>query len=61
MQAFKKIHDEYITESVKMGIYRGASEENKMLMGMCDQLIRMAGGEKSREVMEEAYKQAVEV
>ena len=58
MQKFSPIHLAYIQESVKLGIYQGASQENKQMMDRLDQMIRMAGGEKSKAIMEEALLEA---
>lgn len=44
----------YVQESVKVGMFDGAAKENKYLMHKLDELVRMAGGEASREVMEAA-------
>ncbi len=42
----------YVQESVKVGVFDGAAKENLLLMKKLDELVRMAGGEASKEVME---------
>jgi hypothetical protein len=44
----------YVQESIKVGLFDGAARENKFLMAKLDELVRMAGGEASKEVMEAA-------
>jgi hypothetical protein len=44
--------NKFIQESVKVGVFDGAAKENLLLMKKLDELVRMAGGEASKEVME---------
>lgn len=52
MDQLKNVVAKYIEESIKVGMFDGAAKENKYLMSKLDELVRMAGGEASREVME---------
>lgn len=54
MIKFTKIMNAYITESLKLGIFLGAANENKAHLDKLTDLIRAAGGTKSEEVMLEA-------
>lgn len=54
MDQFVKCVGDYVQESIKVGMFDGAAKENKYLMAKLDELVRMAGGEASREVMEAA-------
>jgi len=54
MDQFVKTVGDYIQESIKVGMFDGAAKENKYLMAKLDELVRMAGGEASREVLEAA-------
>jgi hypothetical protein len=45
---------DYVQESIKVGMFDGAAKENKYLMAKLDELVRMAGGEASREILEAA-------
>jgi len=54
MQKFSAVHMKYIQESVKVGIFQGAASENKRYIDQLELKIRMAGGEKSKVIMEEA-------
>lgn len=51
MNKFMMMIDEYTKKSVFVGAYDGAAKENTYLMKKLDELIRMAGGEKSQEIM----------
>lgn len=57
MEKFTKIVIAYVQESVKVGMYDGAMKENKLFMATLDNYTRMAGGEKSEEVLREAARQ----
>jgi hypothetical protein len=46
--------NKFIQESVKVGVLDGAMKENRLLMAKLDELVRMAGGEASKEIMEAA-------
>lgn len=42
----------FIQESVKVGVFDGAAKENILLMKKLDEMVRMAGGEASKEILE---------
>ena len=52
MDQFVSLVGAYVQESIKVGMFDGAAKENKYLMSKLDELVRMAGGENSREVLE---------
>ncbi|MFA7254001.1 MAG: hypothetical protein WC107_05620 [Patescibacteria group bacterium] len=54
MDQFVETVAKYVQESIKVGLFDGAAKENKYLMAKLDELVRMAGGEASKEVMEAA-------
>ncbi len=54
MDQFTNVVARYVEESIKVGMFDGAAKENKYLMSKLDELVRMAGGENSRQVMEAA-------
>jgi hypothetical protein len=54
MNMFIEVVAKYIEESIKVGLFDGAYKENRHLMSKLDELVRMAGGEKSKEIMEAA-------
>ena len=61
MSKFEDIRKAWVVESMKIGIYMGAGQESHLLMTKLDQLVRMAGGEKSKEIMEAAVLEKVAV
>jgi hypothetical protein len=52
MNSFINAVQKYVQSAVKVGMFDGAMKENMFLMRKLDELILMAGGEKSKEVME---------
>ncbi len=54
MNEFTRTMNTYITESLKLGIFLGAANENKIHLDKLTELIRAAGGSKSEAVMMEA-------
>jgi len=54
MEQFTAIVAKYIQESIKVGMFDGAAKENRHLMSKLDELILMAGGSKSEEILKEA-------
>lgn len=54
MKQFSDVVAKYIEESIKVGLFDGAYKENRLLMAKLDELVRMAGGEASKEIMEAA-------
>ena len=52
MDQFTDLVAKYVEESIKVGLFDGAAKENWNLMLKLDELVRMAGGEASKEVME---------
>jgi len=54
MEQFTALVAKYIEESIKVGMFDGAAKENKYLMSKLDELILMAGGSKSEEILKEA-------
>ena len=52
MDQFVSLVGAYVQESIKVGMFDGAAKENKYLMAKLDELVRMAGGESSREILE---------
>ena len=52
MADFAKLVAGYVEASIKVGLFDGAAKENRQLMAKLDELVRMAGGDNSREVME---------
>lgn len=53
-EQLKQAVSAYVQESVKVGMFDGAAKENRYLMSKLDELVRMAGGENSREILEAA-------
>lgn len=51
MGRFIRFVQPYVQESVKVGMYDGAAKENMLFMKKLDELILMAGGSKSEEIM----------
>ena len=60
MSKFEAIRKAWIRESMILGVYIGAGQENVLLKNNLSVLIRMAGGEKAKEVMEDAVLEKVE-
>ena len=54
MDQFKSDVARYVEESIKVGMFDGAAKENRYLMSKLDELILMAGGSKSEEILKEA-------
>jgi hypothetical protein len=54
MDQFAQVVAKYVEESIKVGMFDGAAKENRYLMTKLDELVRMAGGENSREILEAA-------
>lgn len=54
MEQFTQVVAKYVEESIKVGMFDGAAKENRYLMSKLDELVRMAGGENSREILEAA-------
>lgn len=52
------ILEEYVKSYVRGAMYAGAAEINRELMMKLDKLITAAGGEKSEEVMLNAYSES---
>ncbi len=54
MDQFTQVVAKYVEESIKVGMFDGAAKENRYLMSKLDELILMAGGSKSEEILKEA-------
>jgi hypothetical protein len=59
MQDLGKTIQAFVAESIKVGMFDGAQKENYRFMTTLDQLMRMAGGEKSVEVLMAAHRETV--
>ena len=59
MQKFSEALINYVKMTTAVGMYAGAAEENHQYLITLDKMIRAAGGEKSREVMEAQHGEVV--
>ncbi len=59
MQKFSDALTNYVKMTTAVGMYAGAAEENHNYLITLDKMIRAAGGEKSREVMEAQHGEVV--
>lgn len=55
LSLFIEMLTKYVQEASKVGTFDGASKENLLFMKRMDELVRMAGGDKSAEVMMDQY------
>ncbi len=61
LKVFKALVARYVIESQKVGALDGGYKENRIFMEKLDELARMAGGDKSIEVLQAAQREAVAI
>ena len=60
MSKFEEVRKAWVLESMKMSVFIGAMQESVMMKNNLTQLIRMAGGEQAKEIIEAAVMEKVQ-